>query len=165
MDDNLKSIISSNSKLIIVAITVLIIIVGIGLVASGSVQIAGINGTFSSQNPSKLSGEVIYYSVDDNGKADEIKIKLKGSNLPEGQKNYFIIIGNINGTPADDLWFEAPVGSKLVNGMIITVPLFRDYDYDSFTIYLYDKPMFDGNNNTVNRQPITNITIKNPAYK
>lgn len=165
MDDKSKSSISSN-MLPIVVIVALIIIVAIGLVASGSVKVAGITGNSSSQNPSKLSGEVMNYSAFPDGGVYELKIRLTGSNLPEGQKNYFKVIGNLNGTPADDLWFEFPEGSKLATGMIITVSGPEDFStYNSFTIYLYDQPLYDENNMTVDRDPITNITITNPSHK
>ncbi|MDP3623095.1 MAG: hypothetical protein Q8R66_04090 [Methanobacteriaceae archaeon] len=166
MDDKEDKSTNSTNLLIIAGIIVIIVII-IGLIATGTVNINGITDNSTSKNPSKISGQVLNYSTGPDSEIMEVQIKLKGSNIPEGQENYFKIVGNLNGTPADELWFTFPEGSKLTNGMIITITNPNDLGiYDSFTVYLYNKPLFDENSTVIipAPEPIFNTTIKNTAY-
>lgn len=141
----------------ILAIVVLIIIAGVFV--SGSLTTNG-----ASKNPSKLNAEILNSSTD-GGEIYSLKIKLTASDLPDGQKNYFKVVGNLNGTPSEELWFMVPEGSKLANGMIITINEPKDLKvYDSFTIYLYDKAAFDDEGRAIERKPITNVTINNTTH-
>ncbi len=145
-------------KLIIGIAIAIVLIVGVGVFASGSMT------TTTSSNPSKIYAEVINENSS-SGEIYSLKIKLTASDLPEGQKNYFKVVGNLNGTPADELWFMVPEGSKLANGMIITINEPNDLrQYDSFTIYLYDKPDRDDEGRAIERKPITNITVNNTIH-
>lgn len=151
------------NTLTIILVATLIIIVGI-IFYTNEVNIVG-SENLSSENPSTMTVEIINFETDPNG-VYKVQLKLKGSNIPEGQKNYFKIVGNLNGTPADELWFDFPEGSKLANGMIITLAGPEDFsEYDSFTIYLYDQPLYDENMTNNYPNPIFSITINNTAYK
>lgn len=158
MDDK-RPIISTNSLIVtgIIAIVIIVII----LSASGILNTTTIAG--NSKNPSQMTAEIINYTVDSFG-VSGMQIKLQGKNIPDGQKNYFKVVGNLNGTPAKELWYNFPEGSKLSNGMILSLSGLDDLSkYNSFTIYLYDKPLY-GPNSTTRPDPIFNITIDNSAY-
>lgn len=155
------------TNLSIIAGIIIIVVIIIGLIATGTVNINGVADNSTSKNPSKISGQVLNYTTGPYNEVMGIQIKLNGSDIPEGQENYFKVIGNLNGTPADELWFDFPEGSKLANGMIITIFDPNDLGvYDSFTVYLYDSPLFDENSTVIipAPEPIFNTTIKNTAY-
>ncbi|KAF5040541.1 hypothetical protein DSECCO2_532400 [anaerobic digester metagenome] len=161
MDDKPKKWLNKKNLVIVGALAILLVVV-VGLIVTGTLT------TTMSKNPSKMTGEIINYTgtPGDLTGVYKVQIKLVGSNLPEGQKNFFKVIGNLNGTPAETIWYNFPEGSKLANGMIITLADPGDLSiYDSFTIYLYDKPLLDEKNVPQYPDPIFNVTVKNIAHK
>jgi hypothetical protein len=141
--------------------------IGIGIIALVIIIICGVylSGAFNGSVPNAknlgtYNAVIFNKSVDPEGSVYEIKIKVNGTNIPEGQKTYFKVVGNINGTPSDEIFFSFPEGSKLANGMILSVGQARDLSiYNTITVYFFDKNPY--NATTVDAEPIANVTINN----